>query len=86
MTQPHPLEQHAQRIAKQLAKDANPHFGQDLPHLLEQNPVWVMDSLKGLLEAESTTESGQNWLLDAYSILLGQQLELLGCDHDFTCN
>ena len=77
MTQSHPLEQHAQRIAKQLAKTAKPHLGDTLRHALQEHPEWVMDSLKGLLEAESTTESGQNWLLDAYSILLGQQLELL---------
>lgn len=77
MTQPHPLEQHAQRIAKQLAKDANPLFGEDLRHLLEENPVWVMDSLKGLLDAEKNEASTPHRLVDAYSLLLGRQLEFI---------
>ena len=61
---PHPLHQHAQRIAKQLAKGAKPHLGESLRHTLQEYPEWVMDSLKGLLEADITTESGLN-LLDA---------------------
>ena len=77
MTKPHTVHQHAQRIAKRLAKDLAPQIGEDLRFLLQQHPEWVMDSLKGLVEAKPPDESGTHWLQEAYSLLLGQQLELL---------
>ncbi len=77
MTKPHIIPQYAQRIAKQLAQNQKAYPDENIRFLLQDNPVWVMESLKGLLDAESTTTAGPNWLLEAYSILLGQQLEFL---------
>ena len=85
MSLQHPLHTHAQRLAKRLAKGQAPQLGEDLRFLLQDNPAWVMDSLKGLLEAREQPGAEGDWLVEAYSILLGQQLEFLryGIDRSF---
>ena len=77
MAQQHPLHSHAQRLSKRLAKGLAPGFTEELRFLLEDNPAWIMDSLKGLLEARDPAGAGGDWLVEAYSLLLGQQLECL---------
>jgi len=85
MSKQHPLHPHAQRLSKRLAKGLAPQLSEDLRFLLEDNPAWIMDSLKGLLEALDPPGAEGNWLVEAYSLLLGQQLEFLryGIDRGF---
>jgi len=77
MSKQHPLHPHAQRLSKRLAKGLAPQFTEELRFLLEDNPAWIMDSLKGLLEARDPAGAEGDWLAEAYSMLLGQQLEFL---------
>jgi len=77
MSKQHPLHPHAQRLSKRLAKGLAPQFTEELRFLLEDNPTWIMDSLKGLLEARDPAGVEGDWLVEAYSMLLGQQLEFL---------
>jgi len=77
MSQQHPLHPHAQRLSKRLAKGLAPQFTEELRFLLEDNPAWIMDSLKGLLDARDPADTEGDWLAEAYSLLLGQQLEFL---------
>lgn len=88
MTSSPPLHTHAERIAKQLARGATPTLGDDLRSLLEENPTWVMDGLKGIIDTDNKPATDPNWLLESYCFLLAQQLELLryGVDRGRTEN
>jgi hypothetical protein len=77
MTQQPPIHRHAQKLARQLAKGLEPRLEDNIQSLLEEHPEWLPDGLEGFLEASQADSDGTNWLMEAYAILLGQQLELL---------
>jgi hypothetical protein len=77
MPQRHPLQKYAEQVAKRLAKGQAPQLSEEARFNLEDHPEWLPESLAGLLEASPTDSGEVSWLFEAYSLLLGHQLECL---------